>query len=150
MKDSSAATDGRRPVHMVPSMVRRGELRAEEHIASIFERIDRFDPRLHAYLQLDRDGALARAREIDRRARRGERLGKLAGLGIAVKDNICVKSLQATCASRILAGFNPPYSATAVSRRCGHIRCSRKAPAIVRTPVMMNDAFIVECRGEHT
>jgi aspartyl-tRNA(Asn)/glutamyl-tRNA(Gln) amidotransferase subunit A len=101
---------------MVPSMVRRGELRAEEHIASIFERIDRFDPRLHAYLQLDRDGALARAREIDRRARRGEKLGRLAGLGIAVKDNICVRSLQATCASRILAGFSPPYSATAVSR----------------------------------
>ena len=114
---SSAASDGRGAVvHMVPSMIRRGELRAEEHIASIFEKIDRFDPQLHAYLQLDRDGALARAREIDRRARRGEKLGRLAGLGIAVKDNICVSSMQATCASRILAGFNPPYSATAVSR----------------------------------
>jgi aspartyl-tRNA(Asn)/glutamyl-tRNA(Gln) amidotransferase subunit A len=117
VKHSVEASDGSgAAAHLVPSMIRRGELRAEEHIASIFEMIDRFDPQLHAYLQLDRDRALARAREIDLRARRGERLGRLAGLGIAVKDNICVRSLQATCASRILVGFNPPYSATAVSR----------------------------------
>jgi hypothetical protein len=40
--------------------------------------------------------------------------------------------------------------ATLVSLRCGHIRCSATAPAIVRTPVMMKEAFIVECIGEHT
>lgn len=100
----------------VPSMVGRGELSAEEYIGSIFDRIDKVDPKIHAYLQLDRDRAMAKAKDIDRRAKRGEKLGRLAGLGVAVKDNICVRSLQATCASKILEGFDPPYSATAVSR----------------------------------
>jgi aspartyl-tRNA(Asn)/glutamyl-tRNA(Gln) amidotransferase subunit A len=77
-------------------MIAGGELRAEEYIASLFDRIDRLDPRVHAYLQLDREGALFKARELDARAKRGERLGKLAGMGIAIKDNICVESLQAT------------------------------------------------------
>src|SRR5579863_9033837 len=97
-------------------MVSMGEMSAEEYIASIFDRIERLDQKIHSYLQLNREAALARARELDRRAKKGERLGRLAGLGIAVKDNICVRSLQATCASRILGGFNPPYSATAVQR----------------------------------
>jgi len=97
-------------------MVSGGELSAEEYIGSIFERIDRLDPKIHAYLQLDRDGAMAKAKSLDRRAKKGEKLGRLAGLGVAVKDNICVKSFQATCASKVLQGFNPPYSATAVAR----------------------------------
>jgi len=97
-------------------MVSRGELRAEEYIGSIFQEIDRLDPKVHAYLQLNREGALTKAKELDRRAKKGERLGRLAGLGVAVKDNICVKSLQATCGSKILEGFNPPYSATVIQR----------------------------------
>jgi len=102
--------------HHVPSMVSKGEMSAEEYIGSIFDRIERLDSRLHAYLQLNREGALAKARELDRRAKKGERLGRLAGMGVAVKDIICVRSLQATCGSKILVGFNPPYSATAIRR----------------------------------
>jgi aspartyl-tRNA(Asn)/glutamyl-tRNA(Gln) amidotransferase subunit A len=97
-------------------MVSGCEMSAEEFIGSIFDRIEKIDPKVHAYLQLNRDGAMAKAKELDRRAKRGERLGRLAGLGVAVKDNICVRSLQATCGSKILAGFAPPYSATAVQR----------------------------------
>ncbi len=97
-------------------MVARGDISAEDYIGSIFERIDRHDSRIHAYLQLDSEGAMAKARELDRRAKRGERLGRLAGLGIAVKDNICVRTLQATAGSKILQGFNPPYSATVILR----------------------------------
>ncbi len=102
--------------HLVPSMVRKGELSAEEHVASVFQRIDRLDSRVHAYLQLDREMAMAKAKEVDRRAKKGEKVGRLAGLGVAVKDNICVESLQATCASKILQGFFPPYSATVIRR----------------------------------
>ncbi len=97
-------------------MVGRGEISAEEHIGSMLDRIERFDAKIHAYLQLDREGAVFKAREIDRRVKKGEKIGRLAGLGIAVKDNICVRSLQATCASKILSGFVPPYSATVVDR----------------------------------
>jgi len=102
--------------HHVPSRVGRGEMSAEEYIWSIFDRIERLDSKIHAYLQLDREGALAKAKELDRRAKKGERLGRLAGLGVAVKDNICVRSLQATCGSKILEGFHPPYSATVIRR----------------------------------
>src|SRR2546421_7117193 len=89
---------------------------AEEYIGSIFGRIVSFDSKLHAYLQLNREGALAKAKELDRRARKVERLGKLAGLGVAVKDNICVRMLQATAGSKILGGFIPPYDATVITR----------------------------------
>ena len=102
--------------HLVPSLVRDGSLRAEEYVESLFERIDRLDGKLHAYLQLDRDSALAKARDIDGRVKRGGKVGRLAGMGVAVKDNICVQSLQATAASKILEGYRPPYSATAVRR----------------------------------
>jgi len=104
------------PAHKVPSMVSRGELSAEEHTESVFDAIGKKDPRLHAYLQLNRENAVAKAREIDRRAKRREKLGRLAGVGIAVKDNICVRSLQATCASKILEGFVPPYDAAVIER----------------------------------
>src|SRR5438445_12127188 len=97
-------------------MVARGEMRAEEYIGSMFERIEKLDPKLHAYLQLNREGALAKAKELDRRAKKGERLGKLAGLGVAVKDNICVRMLHATAGSKILDGFTPPYDATVIKR----------------------------------
>ncbi len=97
-------------------MISRGELRAEEYIGGIFQEIERLDPKVHAYLQLNREGALAKAKELDRRVKKGERLGRLAGLGVAVKDNICVESMQATCASRILEGFVPPYNATVIER----------------------------------
>lgn len=103
MKSRSPAS-----AHLVPSMVTRGEMSAEEYIGSIFDRIERLDSKVHAYLQLNREGALAKARELDRRAKNGERLGRLAGLGVAVKDNICVRSLQATCASMISRGSTHP------------------------------------------
>jgi len=100
-------------------MVSRGELRAEDYIASLLDRIERVDRKVHAYLQLNRDAALEKARSLDARAKRGEKLGRLAGLGVAVKDNICAVPLRATCASTILGNFEPPYSATAVKRMEG-------------------------------
>ena len=103
-------------VSQIPSLVAKGEFRAEEYIASLFERIETFDSKLHAYLQIDREGALEKAKDLDRRAKKGEKLGRLAGLGVAVKDNICVEALQATAGSKILEGFRPPYSATAIMR----------------------------------
>ena len=70
---------------------------------------------LGAFLQIDRTGALKRADELD--AGRGESLiGALGAVPIAIKDNICVRGLQTSCGSRILAGYQPPYSATVIER----------------------------------
>ena len=96
--------------------VRSQEVSAEEHLHSILERIDRVDEKIHAYVTIAREEAIARAREIDKKARRGEKLGLLAGVVVAVKDNICTKGIRTTCSSRMLENFVPPYDATVIER----------------------------------
>jgi len=71
---------------------------------------------LGAFVTIDREGALERARSIDLRIKAGERVGALAGVPVAIKDNLCTKDLRTTCGSRILERFVPPYSATVVER----------------------------------
>lgn len=71
---------------------------------------------LGAFISVDREGALRRAKDLDDARRDGRVLGPLAGIPVAVKDNICTKDLRTTCGSRILSDFKPPYSATVVER----------------------------------
>jgi len=71
--------------------------------------------RLNAFLQIDRAGATRRAEELDSLTQGGGPTA-LRGVPVAVKDNICVRGLQATCGSRILAGYHPPYDATVIER----------------------------------
>jgi len=95
--------------------VREGELRAEEAVGAFLERA-RARREWGAFLSLREDAALAEARAVDEKRRRGGRLGRLAGVAVAVKDNILVAGAPATCGSRILEGYRAPYSATAVER----------------------------------
>src|SRR5215207_3039406 len=74
---------------------------------------ERLNETLNAFLQIDREGALRRAKELDNEAGGG---GALRGVPLAVKDNICVRGMQATCGSAILAGYHPPYDATVTER----------------------------------
>ncbi len=83
---------------------------------SSLQRIDALDGRIHAFLSVSREGALAAARQWDSRYARGETLPPLAGIPIAVKDIICTEGLPTTCGSRILEGWVPPYDATVVTR----------------------------------
>src|SRR5215213_1709652 len=73
---------------------------------------ERLNETLNAFLQIDREGALRRAEEIEQ----SRNHGPLAGIPIAVKDNICVKGLQASCGSKILGYYHPPYNATVIER----------------------------------
>jgi aspartyl-tRNA(Asn)/glutamyl-tRNA(Gln) amidotransferase subunit A len=100
----------------VTKRVASGEINCEERIASRVSRLPRLDRDVHAFLFTAGEGAIERARAIDRKVKRGEKVGKLAGVTIAIKDNICVKGMPATCASKILEGFAPPYNATVVER----------------------------------
>ena len=71
---------------------------------------------LNAFLQIDREGAIARAKTIDAERKDGQPLSPLAGIPIAVKDNICVRGLQTSCGSKILGDYQPPYNATVIER----------------------------------
>lgn len=88
---------------------------ATEIAREALDGISRIDPKVGAFLKVDGDRALEAARTVDARVARGEEL-PLAGVPVAVKDNMTVDGLPTTCASRILEGFVPGYDATAVAR----------------------------------
>jgi aspartyl-tRNA(Asn)/glutamyl-tRNA(Gln) amidotransferase subunit A len=101
----------------VSTAIRRREFTAEEYIFQILERIDKVDPKVNAVICIDREGALEKARSVDRKVREDEkRLGPLAGIAIGIKDNICTRGLKTTCASKMLEEYVPPFDATVVSR----------------------------------
>ncbi|MFZ0663507.1 MAG: Asp-tRNA(Asn)/Glu-tRNA(Gln) amidotransferase subunit GatA [Acidobacteriaceae bacterium] len=81
-----------------------------------FDRIDADDKTIHAFLALNREGALRRAAEVDASAAKGESLPALAGVPIGIKDVLAQEGLPATAGSKILQGYRPPYTATAVRR----------------------------------
>ena len=85
---------------------------AEEH----FERIASQDDRIGSFLTISRERALAQAERIDADVRAGRPLGPLAGVPVAVKDVLATKGVETTSGSRILAGWHPPYDATAVAK----------------------------------
>jgi aspartyl-tRNA(Asn)/glutamyl-tRNA(Gln) amidotransferase subunit A len=98
-----------------------GSISAVEATRCYLDRIERFDRALGAYLHVDAGGALKQAADIDRQRSQGKALGPLAGVPIALKDNLCSRGMPTTCASRILAGYVPPYDAHVVERlRAAH------------------------------
>jgi len=97
--------------------LREGEVTAEECLLSIFERIEGVEGRVHAFLTLvEKEKALERAREIDEKVSKGKSLGRLAGVAVAVKDNLCTRGIRTTCASHMLENFVPPYDATVIEK----------------------------------
>ena len=97
----------------IVTQIKKGYVSTEEYIAKIFDHIKKVESNVHAYISLN-DLAIERAREVDSAVKRGEKLGKLAGIAIAVKDNICTSYMKTTCASKILEHYIPPYNATVI------------------------------------
>jgi aspartyl-tRNA(Asn)/glutamyl-tRNA(Gln) amidotransferase subunit A len=100
----------------IAASVRRGERTARDVVEEHLERIDARDPELGAFLCVTAETARARADEIDDLVGRGRDPGPLAGVPVALKDNLCTRGVPTTCASRILEGWRPPYDATVVER----------------------------------
>jgi aspartyl-tRNA(Asn)/glutamyl-tRNA(Gln) amidotransferase subunit A len=101
--------------------LRAGELSSEELTRACLERIGGLDPQVHAFLHVAEDLALEQARAADARLAAFRRQGGsppplVSGIPLAIKDVLCLQGMPATCGSRILQGFRPPYTATGVQR----------------------------------
>ena len=93
-----------------------GRCSAEEVVERVLQRIESSHDDLNAFISFDADRARSCARAVDQARARGERLGPLAGVPIAVKDNICTSFGATTCGSRVLEPFESPYDAFVVER----------------------------------
>lgn len=104
------------PAWEVRQRVSQGELTAVEVAEEYLRQIELHDDQIGAFLSYDPEQVLRSAREVDRRIEQGEAPGLLAGVPVAIKDNLCDQGERTTCASRMLESFRPPYTATAVAR----------------------------------
>lgn len=96
--------------------VRAGQVSATDATTRFLARTEKYNPELNALLYVAREKALEQAAKVDAKRKAGEPLGRLAGVPVVVKDNICVKGMPNTCASKILEGYVPPYDAHVTER----------------------------------
>ena len=99
-------------LHELRDRIQQGRCDPREVLRDMLEGLQRLNPTLHAYVAFDPERLKA---QLEERLAHGPR-GRLYGLPITVKDNLCVTGEETTCASRMLTGFRPPYSATVIER----------------------------------
>ena len=93
--------------------IKEKQISVREAVQASLERIHKYEDTVHAYVTLTEEAALAQADEIQKQIDDGTLTGPLAGVPMAIKDNICTEGIETTCSSKILRGFVPPYSAEA-------------------------------------
>ncbi|MFB7909440.1 Asp-tRNA(Asn)/Glu-tRNA(Gln) amidotransferase subunit GatA [Kitasatospora sp. NPDC056076] len=96
--------------------IAKGEVSAVEVAQAHLDRIEAVDKKVNAFLHVDTEGALAAARAVDDKRAKGEELGPLAGVPLALKDVFTTKGIPTTCGSKMLEGWIPPYDATLTTR----------------------------------
>lgn len=106
-------------IHKLHQKLVAKELSAVELTNAVIAHKAKTEPTVHAYLADSHEQALAVAAKVDEKIAAGEAISPLAGIPGAVKDNICIKDQQATCASRMLENFVPPYNASVVEKLTG-------------------------------
>ncbi|MFL6485526.1 MAG: Asp-tRNA(Asn)/Glu-tRNA(Gln) amidotransferase subunit GatA [Nitrososphaera sp.] len=104
------------PAEQVVKGIKSGELSVEEYISHLFERIERVEPKINAFVTLNKEEALNRARIIGKKIGEGKQSGPLAGVAFSIKDNICTKGMKTSCASKMLESYIPAYDATVIKR----------------------------------
>ena len=96
--------------------IKEGKITSVEATKAVIDAAKAIDESINAYITLCADEALAKAAEADKRIAAGELTGPLAGVPIAIKDNICTKGVKTSCASKILGDFKPVYNATVIEK----------------------------------
>lgn len=94
--------------------IKAGEISAVEAVQAVIDQIDQTEEEYHCYVTIDREGALNRAYEVQKEVDAGRCIGRLAGVPVAIKDNLCTRGMLTTCSSRMLHNFVPTYTAQAV------------------------------------
>ena len=105
-----------RTAHELHDLLINKEISAEELNKAVYDRIEAVDDKIGAFITRTREIALKQARAVDLQISSGENISPLAGIPIAIKDNICTDGILTTAGSKILSNFIPPYSATVVKR----------------------------------
>lgn len=118
------------------------ELSSVEVTTQFLDAIRAHDDRIHAYLKVDWDGALRQSEAIDAKRNAGQSVGPLAGIPVAIKDVICAQGQPATCGSRMLSSYVPPYDAHVITKL-------RNADAVLIGRTNM-DEFAMGSSGENS
>src|SRR3954451_13517227 len=118
--------------------IESGDASAVEVTQAHLDRIAAIDDKVHAFLHVDTEGALAQAKRVDA----GELTGPLAGVPLALKDVMTMEGVPTTCGSRILEGWRPPYDATVTARL--------KAAGVVILGKTNMDEFAMGSSTEHS
>lgn len=92
------------------------ERSAVEITQESLDRIQAVEPKVHSFLEVTAEQALAQAQQVDAKIAAGDEIGLLAGIPIGIKDNLCTQGVRTTCASKILANFVPPYESTVTQK----------------------------------
>ncbi|MEG1407265.1 MAG: amidase, partial [Ruthenibacterium sp.] len=98
------------------ALLRKKEISAVEIATDTLARIAAIEPQIDAFLSVNHDGMLEKANDVDAKIAKNETIGVLAGIPVAIKDNICTKNINTTCASKMLENFVPPYNATVIEK----------------------------------
>ena len=94
--------------------IRNGEVTSPEAVQAVLTQIKEREESLHCYVTIDEEGALRKAQEVQKKIAAGELTGPLAGVPVAIKDNMCTEGMLTTCSSKILGNFIPTFSSEAV------------------------------------
>ncbi len=103
-------------LHEIRDKIKNKEVQIVDVVNDIYDRIEKVEPKIEAYVSLNKEKALERAKELQERLDNGEDIGVLGGVPIAIKDNICMEGTKTTCSSKMLENFVAPYTATVVNK----------------------------------
>ena len=92
------------------------EISCVEVVDYYIKEIEKKEDKIDAFLLLQTEDALKKAKELDKKIAKGEKVGRLVGIPIAIKDNMCTRGVKTTCASKMLEDFVPPYDATVIKK----------------------------------
>ncbi|MCR1970974.1 Asp-tRNA(Asn)/Glu-tRNA(Gln) amidotransferase subunit GatA [Clostridium cochlearium] len=102
--------------HELKSKIDEKEVKVEEVVESYLNRIEEVDSKVGAFLYTGSEEAIKKAKELDNKIAKGENLKALGGIPVSIKDNISVKDMQNTCASKMLQGYKSPYDAHVIEK----------------------------------